>query len=253
MLFSIIIPSFNQHDYIEATFKNLKMLKEQGQKRGISFQYILVDNNSVEPTKTLIQDYHVIFDIIKIEPDKGQYDAINKGLTLVKGDYWTWLNTDDLIDTEGFFRIADILKQNTNIDYIYGAIDYINETGQLIKHFPSYPIKYERLVARDPSVSQPGSFFRTAFTNKIGFLEPLRCCFDYEYILRCLKNGAVFHQCNFVAAHFRYYNLSKTGSITPIFIREQLQISRKYGRKWFHFLTGFSYLRLLKHQLFPRK
>jgi glycosyltransferase involved in cell wall biosynthesis len=253
MLFSVIIPSFNQHDYIEKTFLNLQQLKEEAPKQNISLQYILVDNNSVEPTKSIIEKYRAILDIIKIESDKGQYDAINKGLALVKGEYWTWLNTDDLIDINGFFKIVSILKQSNKIDYIYGAIDYINEDGKLIKHFPSYSVEYKRLISRDPSVSQPGSFFKTAFTNKIGLLEPLRCCFDYEYILRCLKNGAVFYQCEFVAAHFRYYNLSKTGSITPIFIREQLQISEKYGRKWFHFLTGFSYLRLMKHRLFPRR
>ncbi len=253
MLFSIIIPSFNQHAFIEATFLNLKALKEQAAVKGISFQYILVDNNSEEPTKGIIQKYSSILDTILIESDKGQYDAINKGLALVKGKYWTWLNTDDLMDITGFFRLAEVLSHRPEVDYIYGAIDYIDERGNLIKHFPSYDVNYKRLIRRDPSISQPGSFFKTSFTTKIGDLEPLRCCFDYEYILRCLKNGAKFYQCAFVTAQFRYYNLSKTGSITPIFIKEQLQISQKYGRKWFHFLTGFSYLRLLKHKVFPRK
>ncbi len=253
MLFSVIIPSFNQHAFIEATLQNLKSLKEQGEAKGLYFQYILVDNKSDNPTRQIISNYSSILDTTLIEPDKGQYDAINKGLRLVKGEYWTWLNTDDLIDLNGFFELATILKTRNDIDYIYGAMDYIDEHGHFLKHFPSYLINYNTLISKNPSVSQPGSFFKTSFTNKMGVLEALRCCFDYEYILRCLKNKATLYQCPFVVAQFRYYNLSKTGSITPIFIKEQLQISKSYGRKWFHFLTGFSYLRLLKHKLFPRR
>lgn len=253
MLFSVIIPSFNQHAFISATLENLKVLKQEGQKRGVYFEYLLIDNNSEEPTKSIIQNYSSILDTILIENDKGQYDAINKGLRLVKGDYWTWLNTDDLLDIEGFFKLAAILKNRNDVDYIYGAMDYIDEEGRLLKHYPSYPVEYQTLISKNPSVSQPGSFFRTAFTRKIGELQALRCCFDYEYVLRSLKHGAHFYQCDFPVAQFRYYNLSKSGSLTPVFIREQLAISKAYGRKWFHFLTGFSYLRLLKHKWFPRK
>ena len=253
MIFSIVIPSFNQHLYIEETILNLIHLKEISAKTGNEIQLILVDNNSVEPTKSIIQKYKNNFDHLIIEADLGQYDAINKGLKLVNGSYWSWLNTDDLIDENGFLKLVGILKANPETDYIYGGVNYIDEQSKHIKTFAAFPLNLKTLVTKSPAVFQPGSFFKTSFTLKIKDMKPYRCCFDYEYVLRCYKNNAVVYHCNFSVSNFRYYKQSKTGSITPVFIKEQLVISKIYGRKWYHFLTWFSYIRLLKHFLFPRK
>ena len=117
----------------------------------------------------------------------------------------------------------------------------------------SLELNFDQLVTHEPSIFQPGSFFKKTFTDKIGLLKSYQCCFDYEFILRCIKNNAIVYQCDFSVSQFRYYKTSKTGSITPIFIKEQLLISHDYGRKWHHYLTLFSKLRLLKHLLFPKK
>jgi glycosyltransferase involved in cell wall biosynthesis len=253
MKFSIIVPSYNQHVYIEETILNLLQIKEKAAERKTDVELILVDNLSEEPTKSIIQKYASRFDAVVIEKDEGQYDAINKGLRLVNGDYWTWLNTDDLMEVEGFMALAELLRPKPDIDYIYGGVNYMDEKGKWIKTFPAYALSAEKMVAQDPAVFQPGSFFRTAFTKQIGGLKPYRCCFDYEYVLRCMRHQAKIRYCDFPVSRFRYYRQSKTGSITPVFIREQLQISAEYGRKWFSFLTWFSYVRLFKHFLFPRK
>ena len=115
------------------------------------------------------------------------------------------------------------------------------------------PLTLHSLVNINPGIFQPGSFFKTEFTRKIGLLKKYRCCFDYEYILRCLSMNATLYCCNFPVSYFRYYSDSKTGSIMPVFLNEQLQISSDYGRKTFSFFTFFINLRLLKHKLFPRK
>lgn len=251
--FSIIVPSYNQPNYIEKTCLNLSELKQQAALKNISIELLLFDSCSNTETQTIIEKYKHLFDVLVIEKDKGQYDAINKGILKCTGQFWTWLNTDDLIDINGFFKLAEIVNLNKNIDYIYGGIDYIDENNQYIKSFPSYNLDFSTLYSHTPAIFQPGSFFKKAFTDKIGLLKPYQCCFDYEYVLRCFKNKALVHQCNFSVAKFRYYKTSKTGSITPIFIKEQLLISKEYGRQWYHYLTGFSNLRLLKHFLFPRK
>ncbi|MBK6523444.1 MAG: glycosyltransferase [Sphingobacteriaceae bacterium] len=102
--FSIIIPSFNQDKYIRETLENVALLKKQAAQRGIMVQLILVDNCSNKETSNVIDDFKEDIDNLFVEKDNGQYDAINKGLKHVVGDYWTWLNTDDLIDIEGFLK-----------------------------------------------------------------------------------------------------------------------------------------------------
>jgi glycosyltransferase involved in cell wall biosynthesis len=251
--FSIIVPSYNQPNYIEFTCLNLQELKSKAAEKGIRIELLLFDSCSNSETQLVIEKYRTLFDHIIIEKDKGQYDAINHGILKCTGDYWTWLNTDDLLDIEGFLKIESVLNANPSIDYIYGGVTYINEYGEKIKTIDPWMLSLNLLVTKEPSIFQPGSFFKKSFTDKIGLLKSYQCCFDYEYILRCLKNQAIIYQCNTSVSQFRYYKTSKTGSITPIFIREQLLISFDYGRKWYHYLTFFSKLRLLKHLLFPRK
>ena len=253
MKFSIIVPSFNQDQFIGDTLKNLVEIKQKALEKDIAVEILVFDSESNEPVQKLINDFKEFIDFIEIKKDKGQYDAINKGIIKCTGDYWTWLNTDDLLDVDGFFKLVDILKNDASIDYIYGGVTYINENGEKLKTVDTWKLSLDQLVTKEPAIFQPGSFFKKSFTDKIGQLKSYQCCFDYEYILRCFKNNANIYQCNFAVSQFRYYKTSKTGSITPIFIKEQLLISKDYGRKWFHYLTGFSRLRLVKHLLFPRK
>lgn len=253
MKFSIIVPSYNQDDFIGHTLENLKKLKQVSIDSGIIIEVLIFDSESNSAVQKIIKDYSEMIDFLEIKKDKGQFDAINKGILKCTGDYWTWLNTDDLLDIDGFLKLAAVLKKDSSIDYIYGGVTYIDEKGEKLKTVDTWNLNMDQLVTREPAIFQPGSFFKKSFTDKIGLLKSYQCCFDYEYILRCFKNKAFVYQCTFPVSKFRYYKTSKTGSITPVFIKEQLLISHDYGRKWYHYLTGFSKLRLLKHLLFPRK
>ena len=251
MLFSIIIPSYNQGKYIRKTLDNLVELKRIAE--GVSIEILLFDNKSNVDVQTIIKEYAPHLSYYEIEEDKGQFDAINKGILKCKGDYWTWLNTDDYIHVEGFLNLVNQLLEKPDIDYIYGNIDYMDENDKFLFTVKSIPLALNTLINKNPGIYQPGSFFKKTFTDKLGLLKSYRCCFDFEFILRCLKNNAVVFQCDCSVALFRYHQESKTGSLISVFIKEQLKISADYGRRAFSFLTIFSYLRLLKHKIFSRK
>lgn len=248
--YSIIIPSFNQERFIKETLENVTLLKEEAAKKNIRIQVILIDNCSEKNTRTIIENYRSQLDIIIIESDKGQYDAINKGVKLVKGTYWTWLNTDDLIDHEGFFCLTEYLSKNPDTDYIYGDITYIDENSSIIKKSSSEILSLTKLVNEDASISQPGSFFKTEFTRKIGELAPYHFAFDYEYILRCFKNNAIVKKTDATVSFFRYYTSSKSGSKDFRFLSEQLKINKLYGGAPFSKLRMMLQLRILKRKLF---
>ena len=252
MKFSVIVPSFNQELFIKYTLENLINIKQLAIQNGIAFEILIFDSESNHNVQEIINTYRQNIDYVEIKKDLGQFDAINKGIEKSTGDYWTWLNTDDLLDVDGFFKIVDILKSDNSIDYIYGSIDYIDSDGNFLRSFPVRKIDYITMVTHTPGIFQQGSFFKKSFTDKIGFLKNYNCCFDYEYVLRCLKNNSTTYACDFKVADFRQHSLSKTGSLTTNFIKDQLIISKEYGRKWFHFLTWFSQLRLLKHNFFRR-
>lgn len=249
MRFSIIIPSYNQVRFIESTMQNIVELKKNCIENNVELEIIVYDNCSVTKVQNVFEKYKDVIDVLKIEPDKGQYDAINKGLKHVTGEYWTWLNTDDLIDINGLLEIIKTLKQNKP-DYIYGDIENIDENGAFISRSTSGNISLKSLTQVDASISQPGSFFRTEFTRKIGDLKEYRFAFDYEYILRILKNNGNVIKLNTTVAKFRYYQESKSGSKDARFLIEQLKIAQLYGSTLFSKLSIMLRLRILKRKLF---
>lgn len=248
MRLSVIIPSYNQIKFIEATMKNIVAIKNLCKENNTELEVIVCDNCSIPEVQSIFEKYKDAIDVLKVEADKGQYDAINKGLNYVTGEYWTWLNTDDLIDLKGFLEIVNYLKTNT-VDYIYGDIETIDENGKSIEIGTSGKISLELLTTQDASISQPGSFFRTEFTKKIGLLSNYRFAFDYEYILRILKNNGSVVKLNSVVAQFRYYQESKSGSQDARFLMEQLEIAKLYGSSLFSKLSLLLRLRILKRKL----
>lgn len=248
MRVSVIIPSYNQIKFIEATMQNIVSLKQLCKEKATELEVIVFDNCSIPEVQAIFEKYKHTIDILKVEADKGQYDAINKGLNYVTGEYWTWLNTDDLIDLNGFSEILNYLKSNQP-DYIYGDIETIDEHGNSITKGSSGKITLTSLTAQDASISQPGSFFRTEFTKKIGNLSAYRFAFDYEYILRILKNKGLVVKIDAIVAQFRYYQESKSGSQDARFLIEQLEIAKLYGGNSLSKLGLMLRLRILKRKL----
>lgn len=247
-IYSVIVPSYNQDKFIRETLNNLSELKVEAEKRKIEIQIILVDNCSDIATQSIINEFKNSIDVLVIEKDKGQYDAINKGLRLVKGEYWTWLNTDDLIDIKGFFHVCDYLNIHPETDYVYGNVTYIDEKSNPYKTYETKDLSFDTLLNIDASICQPGSFLKTTFTNKIGELASFHFAFDYEFILRCLKNKAVIKRLDTNLSFFRYYNTSKSGSQDYRFLKEQLAISKQYGGKFFSKLSLLLRLRIVKRK-----
>ena len=250
MKFSIIIPSYNQDKFIEKTLQNVRKIKDLAIKRDLRVECLLFDSESNEKTLSIINNYKSMFEILEIKKDDGQADAINKGVDKMSGDYWTWLNTDDLLDSDGFFKLADEIKANNMPDYIYGDVKLIDDEGKNIGIAGSGMITCDKLVNKDASISQPGSFFKTSFTRSIGKLSDYKFAFDYEYVLRTIKENGRIVKLPFVVSQFRYYKHSKSGSKSPLFLIEQAKISKLYGRKFFSTLTFKLYIRILKRKLF---
>lgn len=246
MKISIIVPSYNQPKFIEETLQNLKTLKDELHEVDVSLEILIFDNCSTNDVQLIIEKYSIIFDLIEIENDNGQFDAINKGILKLSGDYWTWLNTDDLLNIEGCIEIINVLKENPSIDYIFGDIEVINEVGITTGKYTGNELTFSYLSNINSSINQPGSFFRTEFTRKMGLLKEYCCCFDYEYILRLLKNNGRVYKINSIVSKFRYYPDSKSGEIESRFVNEQIEISRFYGRNLFSYLTLSLYQRKFK-------
>jgi len=120
---SIIIPCFNMVDYIEDTI--LSVIRQDYR----NYEIIIVDGLSNDGTLQIIEKYKDYFHLIISEKDKGQYNAINKGMKHATGDILAWLNADDKYFPWTLRHVAEFFIKNGNIHWISGATTIMDEAG----------------------------------------------------------------------------------------------------------------------------
>ena len=203
MLVSIITPSFNQGQFIERTILSVK---NQNFK---NVEHIIFDNNSKDQTKKILLKYK---DCIKykIETDKGQSDAINKGFKVAKGGIIGWLNSDDIYHPNILKSVVDYFNDNPSVDVLYGDANHIDVNDKQINYYDTENWNTERLK-EVCFICQPSLFFRREIFSIIGYLnENLHFCMDYEFWVRFAKNNLKVYKMNLLIAGSRLYESNKT-------------------------------------------
>jgi glycosyltransferase len=92
-----------------------------------NIEYIIIDGNSVDGTKDIVNSYADKISTFISEPDKGMYDALNKGLKVATGDIIGLMHSDDeFYDATVVTKIVSAFQNNPNTDGIYGNGIYIS-------------------------------------------------------------------------------------------------------------------------------
>jgi glycosyltransferase involved in cell wall biosynthesis len=206
---SIITPSFNQGKFIEKTI--LSVLCQDY----LNLQYIVVDGLSNDETTEILQKYQKYIDILIIEKDDGQSDALNKGFELATGDVITYLNSDDCYSDQNVLsRVVNYFNTNTDADVVYGLRNVIDENGFFVYCFPYKPFCKEALYLSD-YIPQECVFWRKQIFERAGSYVSREFDFamDYELWLRFLDFNAIFISVNDVFGLFRFYALQKSISL----------------------------------------
>jgi glycosyltransferase involved in cell wall biosynthesis len=115
---SIITVTYNAERYLERTLKSV-LTQTYPNK-----EYILIDGNSKDATIGIIKKNAHHIDFWLSEPDKGIYDAMNKGLRQATGDYVIFINAGDTFYEDS--TLEKIFNQNTDADIYYGEAQMID-------------------------------------------------------------------------------------------------------------------------------
>ncbi len=111
---SVVTPNFNGEARLARTLDSVL-----GQDYS-NFEYIVVDGGSTDRSGEILENYRGRLSKLIIEPDRGQYDAINKGFSHASGDVLCWLNSDDIYFPWTFRVVNRIFKDFPEIDWITG-------------------------------------------------------------------------------------------------------------------------------------
>ncbi len=126
-ILSIITVCYNSEETIQQTFSSIKELKNLTSK----IEYIVIDGNSTDSTKAIIEQNKDIIDQYISEPDQGIYDGMNKGAKLSSGKYILYINSDDYVNPNKLKTIIEVLLKN-NYDFIGCDVLISNLNGEII-------------------------------------------------------------------------------------------------------------------------
>ena len=125
--FSIITVTFNAGKVLEDTIQSVVFQTYR------NVEYIIVDGGSTDNTLEIAGKYHDRISKVISEPDKGLYDAMNKGIRLATGDYLCFLNAgDELHENETLQKMVHTLKGKELPDVIYGETAIVDEKSHFL-------------------------------------------------------------------------------------------------------------------------
>lgn len=124
LLISIITVTFNTGDKLVATLDSVCSQSFQ------DYEVVIVDGCSKDNTLDIARSYQAKLAKLSIysEPDKGIYDAMNKGVRLAKGEYVYFLNSGDLLYDKDV--LANVARQLSGGNLVYGNAITQNEAGE---------------------------------------------------------------------------------------------------------------------------
>lgn len=189
MKISIITATWNRADTIRSTIESILSQEHQ------EWEHIIVDGASSDNTLDIVEEYRPQYaGRLKLisEPDKGIYDAMNKGLKLAEGDIIGLLNSDDFFaDEHTLERIVGAMTPD--IDAVYGDCDIVDfdDVSHVTRHYLNSGFRrWKMRLGYMPS--HPTFYCRHEVFDRFGdFDTSFRIAADFDWLLRSIYVGNI--------------------------------------------------------------
>ncbi|MEQ8473931.1 MAG: glycosyltransferase family 2 protein [Marinoscillum sp.] len=216
---SIITPSFNQGQYIEETIHSVL---DQGYP---NLEYIIIDGGSEDNTVEIIKKYEKHLKYWVSEPDKGQSDAINKGLKHCTGDIFNWLNSDDQLVSGSLKIVSEYFQSNNELQVLTGKELHFGDGSEKLKYGTKIYQSIEQNIFHSVFY-QPSTFWKTDLVKQFGVSNDLHYLMDtYLWVQFLLKYGSEnVLKINNTLAKFRLHNASKSVGQADLFAKDRWSI-----------------------------
>lgn len=192
------------------------------------FQWIVVDGASTDGTLDILKEYSSRIDILISEPDKGIYNAMNKGIKLATGEYINFMNGgDEFYNNE---VLQEVFDTNPTADVIYG--DEYKIKGEKKYLFKNWESVTPELLYQRYGIAHQSSFTKTIVLKKYGFNENYKISADYDFFIKICKKGYSFIKIATIVNLFYEDGISVTNQ--QIVDSEYSDIKKKHFRKRFY-------------------
>ena len=238
---SVVTPSYNQANFLEETIRSVLL---QGYPR---LEYLVIDGGSDDGSVEIIEKYAPWLAYWTSGPDRGQSDAINKGLNRASGHILAWLNSDDVYYPNALHTVA-LAMDEVGCDIYLGAMDKVEirpEGNRLLKRsLPHVGLPIHPFTILDNGRKHAFHFYQPAmfWTKDIwersnGLDERYHYVMDVEWCNRALACGANVHTSSDVLTRFAVHPDAKSEALHHEQMAEYVAMYWRLGRtKDFSFL-----------------
>lgn len=205
--FSIVIANYNHGQYLDEAIRSVVSQSCR------NFELIIVDGGSTDNSPDVIKKHSGSLAWWVSEPDKGQSDAINKGFGRARGEFFLWLNADDLMLPGALEAAKSHLQKNPSCRWLAGNTVYFDESGT-IRRCIYGPQCNDWLMKRTMvcnMVNGPSSIFQRAAYEKVKGLDTgLKYAMDMDLWMKFVDMGMRFDRIRRYVWGFRIHGDSKT-------------------------------------------
>ena len=243
MKLSIITTTYNSAKTISDT---LKSVKNQSYPE---IEHIIIDGASKDNTLKIVSEFPHVVKVIS-EPDKGIYDAMNKGIRVASGDVVGILNSDDFFTSNDVISSVVEAFQKNNIDSVIGDIQFVNPDNlEKVVRYYSSEAWHPKRFRYGFMPAHPSFYVKRKFYETLGLYETsYQIASDYDLLIRFLyKNGISYKYLNFPFVTMRTGGISNESFFYSRYLlnKEIVQACKKYGIKTNMALLSLKYFQKL--------
>lgn len=214
--FSIIVPTFNVADTLTSCFESFV------RQTYTSFEVVLVDGASTDATLDIAKSFAPELGarlVVHSGPDRGPYDAMNRGVDMATGEWLLFLGADDtLYEADTLARVDSFIREHPSSDLVYGDV-VMRSTGT--RYAGAFDL--DRLLF-ETNLSHQSIFYRRELFAAIGpynLRYPIWA--DWDFNIRCFSNPALI-ACYMDVVVARYNDMSGISSTIDREFRKRLPI-----------------------------
>jgi glycosyltransferase involved in cell wall biosynthesis len=228
--------SVNSISIITASFRSeatiLDTLESVNAQTYPAIEHLIIDGASKDRTLELVRAYGRRVTHVTSEPDKGIFDAYNKGLKVAQGEVIGFLNSDDFYAAPWVIERVMAAFEDASVEAVYADLVYVDKdnTAHITRHWKSRPYRRGDF-SRAFSPPHPTLFLRRNVYERTGGFDPtFRFAGDYEYMLRAFHTHGV-KSVYLPEIVVKMRNGGTTGGSLPFIKKQNLEILKALERE----------------------
>jgi glycosyltransferase involved in cell wall biosynthesis len=222
--FSLVVPNLNGGRFLPDCLESIL------DQRAENLELIVVDGGSTDCSADVLGRFKDRIDVLIVEQDRGQADAIMKGAAIARGELFNWINSDDVLLEGALEAVANAIG---SADCLAGAVQEMDEAGTPMRVVLQRRLTAEAILRhpwRGSSYHQPGVWLRrNRFLDCGGLNRNLHFAFDREMMIRYLSAGSTVKIVDRPLAGFRLHADSKTVAQSNRFTEEQMELLHRFA------------------------